>query len=79
MPERGYASGYVPSTTCEGRRPSNIRQPPYMTSWALPALPGGRAAFRGQHREPFSESRMREMRLSGSLSGKRKQSYAKPD
>jgi len=27
----------------------------------------------------FSESRMREIRLSGSMSGNRKQSYAKPD
>jgi hypothetical protein len=27
----------------------------------------------------FSESRMREIRLSGSMSGKRKQSYVKPD
>ena len=29
--------------------------------------------------ERHAESRMREMRLSGSMSGKRKQSYAKPD
>jgi hypothetical protein len=27
----------------------------------------------------FSESRMREIRLSGSMSGNRKQSHAKPD
>ena len=27
----------------------------------------------------FSESRMREIRLSGSMSGKRKQNYVKPD
>ena len=53
----------------QGRRPRNIRKPPCMTSKALPALPGGRVAFRGRHREPFSESRMREMRLSGSMSG----------
>ena len=33
----------------------------------------------GETREPFSESRMREMRLSGSMSGNRKQSHAKPD
>jgi hypothetical protein len=32
----------------------------------------GQAAFRGRDREPF-ESRMREMRLSGSISGNRKQ------
>ena len=33
------------------------------------ALPRGPAAFRGRPREPFSESRMRETRLSGSMSG----------
>ena len=37
------------------------------------------SAFRGQNREPFSESRMREKRLSGSMSGKRNQSHVKPD
>jgi hypothetical protein len=30
----------------------------------------GQAAFRGRNRETFSESRMREMRLSGSMSEK---------
>jgi hypothetical protein len=39
----------------------------------------GQAAFRGRNRETFSESRMREMRLSGSMSENRKQSHAKPD
>jgi len=39
----------------------------------------GQAAFRGRNRETFSESRMREMRLSGSMSENRKQSQAKPD
>ena len=33
------------------------------------ALPGGPAVFRGRPREPFSESRMRENRLSGLTSG----------
>ena len=36
----------------------------------------GQAAFRGRNRETFSESRMREMRLSGSMSENRKQSHA---
>ena len=76
---RGCASGCAPSTKCRGRRPSGIRKRPCMMSWVLSALPRGPRAFRGRHREPFSESRMREMRLSGSMSGKRKQSYAKPD
>jgi len=47
--------------------------------WALSSLLLGQAAFRGRNREPFSENRMREMRLSGSMSGNRKQSHAKPD
>ena len=33
----------------------------------------------GDPRDPFSESRMRETRLFGSMSGNRKQSQAKPD
>ena len=44
-----------------------------------PAYHSGRAAFRGRTRESFSESRMREIRLSGSMSGNRKQDQAKPD
>jgi hypothetical protein len=52
---------------------------PVSRCWALSNLLLGPAAFRGRNREPFSESRMREMRLSGSMSGNRKQSHAKPD
>jgi hypothetical protein len=37
------------------------------------------SAFRGQDREPFSESWMHEMCLSSSMSGKRKQNNVKPD
>jgi len=36
---------------------------------AWSGLPSGPAAFRGRTREPFSESWMREMRPSGSMSG----------
>jgi hypothetical protein len=43
------------------------------------ALPDGPPAFRGPYREPFSESWMCEMRLSSSISGKRKQNQVKPD
>ena len=37
------------------------------------------SAFRGQNREPFSESWMHEMCLSSSTSGKRNQNHIKPD
>ena len=36
------------------------------------------SAFRGQDREPFSESWMHEMCLSSSMSGKRRQNHVKP-
>jgi hypothetical protein len=36
-------------------------------------------SFPGRPREPFSESRMRETCLSGSMSGNRKQRHVKPD
>ena len=36
-------------------------------------------AFRGQNRDPFSESWMLEMGLSNSMSGKRNQDHVKPD
>src|SRR6266542_7125374 len=51
------------------RRPGSFRKPPYMMCSAWFALPRGLAASRGRPREPFSESRMREKRLSGSMSG----------
>ena len=37
--------------------------------WASSALASGRAISRGRHRDPFSESRKREIRTSGSMSG----------
>src|SRR5438552_9109452 len=70
MLARGCASGCVPSTSCDGPQPSNIRRvPPCIRCWASSSLPFGPAAFRGRNRDTFSESRMREMRLSGSMSG----------
>ena len=79
MLARGYDSGCAPSTSCEGRQPNSFQSLPCIRCWALSSLLLGQAAFRGRNREPFSESRMREMRLSGSMSGNRKQSHAKPD
>jgi hypothetical protein len=37
--------------------------------WVWSALPSGRAISRGRQREPFSESRKREIRTSGLMSG----------
>src|ERR1700746_3927180 len=75
----GCDSGCAPSPNCEGRQPSSFQLPPCIRCWALSNLLLEQAAFRGRNREPFSESRMREMRLSGSMSGNRKLSHAKPD
>src|ERR1700757_571234 len=61
----GCDSGCAPSTSCEGRRPSSFQLPPCIRCWALSNLLLGQAAFRGREREPFSESRMREIRPSG--------------
>jgi hypothetical protein len=70
---QGCDSGCAPSTNCDGRQPRSSRKPPFMTSLVWSGLLRGPATFRGRHRDPFSESRMREM------SGNRKQSHAKPD
>src|SRR5215467_10018469 len=79
MLARGCDSGCAPSTNCQGRQPSSSQLPPCIRCWALSSLLLGHAAFRGRNRELFSESRMREMRLSGSMSGNRKQNQVKPD
>ena len=75
----GCGSGCVPSTSYDGRRPNSIRKPPCIRSLGWSGFVGGRSAFRGRPRDTFSESRMRETRLFGSMSGNRKQSHAKPD
>jgi hypothetical protein len=50
-----------------GRGPSGFRSHPCTKCWVSSALPSGRAIFRRRHREPFSESRKREIRTSGSM------------
>src|SRR5215471_10646500 len=52
-----------------GGHPSGFRQHTCTTCWASSALVHGRVASRGRHRDPFSESRMRSFRTSGSMSG----------
>ena len=76
MLARGCDSGCAPSTSCAGRQASSFQSLPCIRCWALSNLLLGQAAFRGRNRETFSESRMREMRLSGSMSENRKQSHA---
>jgi hypothetical protein len=65
---RGYVSGCVPSTNCYGREPSGFRRNPCTKYWASSALPRARAISRGRHRDTFSERRMTEIGLSGSMS-----------
>jgi len=65
----GYDSGCAPSTRYEGRQPSSFPLLPCIRCWALSNLPLGQAAFRGRNRDTFSESWMRETRLSSSMSG----------
>jgi hypothetical protein len=59
----------VPSTNWCTRRPNGFRRHLCVKCWALSALPSGREISRGRHREPFCESRKREIRTSGSMSG----------
>jgi len=68
MLARGCDSGCAPSTNCEGRQLSSFQLLPCIRCRALSNLLLGQAAFRGRNRETFSESRMREMRLSGCVS-----------
>jgi Group II intron, maturase-specific domain len=66
---KSCVNGCVPSTKRCGRGPSGFRRYLCTKCWALSALPSGRAISRGRPRDPFSESRKREIRTSGSMSG----------
>ena len=69
-PGIGSATGCVVSTGC---RSGNTRISPIhtcTTTWACPGSPDEHAAFRGRKRESLSESRMREICTSGSMSGR---------
>ena len=75
----GFASGCAPNMDGREEVPSGTPTKSSTTSLGSFVSMDEPSAFRGQNREPFSESRMREKRLSGSMSGKRNQSHVKPD
>jgi hypothetical protein len=75
----GFASGCAPNMDGREEAPSGTPTKSCTTSLGSFVLMDKPSAFRGQNREPFSESRMREKRLSGSMSGNRNQGHVKPD
>jgi group II intron maturase len=76
---RRLASGCAPNITGREHVPSGTLTDSCTTSLGWFVSMHEPSAFRGQDREPFSESWMHEMCLSSSMSGKRKQSHVKPD
>jgi hypothetical protein len=78
-PAEGFASGCAPNMDGREEVASGTPTKSSTTSLGSFVLMDEPSAFREQNREPFSESRMREKRLSGSMSGKRNQSHVKPD
>ena len=71
----GFASGYAPNMDGREEVPSGTPTKSSTTSLGSFVSMDEPSAFRGQNREPFCESRTREKRLSGSMSGKRNQSH----
>src|SRR5215471_5424889 len=66
---KGFASGCAPNMDGREEIPSGTPTKSSTTSLGSFVSMDEPSAFRGPNREPFSESRMREKRLSGSMSG----------
>ena len=77
MPVDGCVSGCAPNTKSGPGVPGGFPEHALHQKFGLVRLTARTAAFRGRNREPFSESRMREMRLSGSMSGVWKRSMVR--
>jgi hypothetical protein len=79
MLARGCDSGCALNTSCDGRQPSKIRPPPCIRCWTSSSYRSDEQISVAETVTFSPESRMRETRLSGSMSGNRKQSHPKPD
>src|SRR5579863_1367207 len=65
----GCVSGCAPNTKWHGRALRKFRKPACRVSLVWSDSLSGHTAFRGRNRDISSESRMRENRMSGSMSG----------
>src|SRR5579863_1568827 len=65
----GCVSGCAPNTKWHGRGLRKFRKPACRVSLVWSDSLSGHTAFRGRNRDISSESRMRENRMSGSMSG----------
>ena len=65
----GSVSGCAPSTKCKAREANGLRIGTCTMCWVWSVYRSGPPTSRGRKREAFSESRMREIRTSGSMSG----------
>ena len=68
-PVGGFASGCVSNTKSREEGTLGFLRRPCISGLAWSDLQSGPPAFRGRQRETFSESWMRQLRLSSSISG----------